>query len=182
MMTSILGRLASGSDLSAAEMEAAIAGGVTSLACPPDTDPPLDEPGLVEMLTFRTKTLNRARVYPVGALPVRADTAWMGAGYSLWYQSGGTQGVKPTEPELLKALELLQAGASATDAERIQMAKEIWRLEVEQQWAIGLVGQSPAYMGIRIVSDRLGNTPSRTCTSQQCRTPWSARPEQWYFK
>ncbi|HKU71733.1 MAG TPA: dihydroorotase, partial [Burkholderiales bacterium] len=31
------------------EMEAAIAGGVTSLACPPDTDPPLDEPGLVEM-------------------------------------------------------------------------------------------------------------------------------------
>ena len=50
------------------EMEAAIAGGVTSLACPPDTDPPLDEPGLVEMLKFRAKTLNRARVYPIGAL------------------------------------------------------------------------------------------------------------------
>ena len=50
------------------EMEAAIAGGVTSLACPPDTDPPLDEPGLVEMLKFRAKNLNRARVYPVGAL------------------------------------------------------------------------------------------------------------------
>jgi dihydroorotase len=33
------------------EMDAAIAGGVTSLACPPDTDPPLDEPGLVEMRT-----------------------------------------------------------------------------------------------------------------------------------
>ena len=32
------------------EMQAAVAGGVTSLACPPDTDPPLDEPGLVEML------------------------------------------------------------------------------------------------------------------------------------
>src|SRR6185436_1351285 len=29
------------------EMEAAGAGGVSSLACPPDTDPPLDEPGLV---------------------------------------------------------------------------------------------------------------------------------------
>ena len=50
------------------EMEAAIAGGVTSLACPPDTDPPLDEPGLVEMLKFRARTLNRARVYPIGAL------------------------------------------------------------------------------------------------------------------
>jgi dihydroorotase len=50
------------------EMRAAIAGGVTSLACPPDTDPPLDEPGLVEMLKFRAKSLNQARVYPVGAL------------------------------------------------------------------------------------------------------------------
>jgi dihydroorotase len=50
------------------EMKAAIAGGVTSLACPPDTDPPLDEPGLVEMLKFRAKNLNQARVYPVGAL------------------------------------------------------------------------------------------------------------------
>jgi dihydroorotase len=50
------------------EMQAAIAGGVTSLACPPDTDPPLDEPGLVEMLKFRAQNLNQARVYPVGAL------------------------------------------------------------------------------------------------------------------
>ena len=52
------------------EMEAAIAGGVTSLACPPDTDPPLDEPGLVEMLKHRARSLNRAHVYPVGALTV----------------------------------------------------------------------------------------------------------------
>lgn len=50
------------------EMNAATAGGVTSLACPPDTDPPLDEPGLVEMLKFRARNLNKARVYPIGAL------------------------------------------------------------------------------------------------------------------
>ncbi len=50
------------------EMEAAMAGGITSLAIPPDTDPTLDEPGLVEMLCYRAKKLNRAHVYPVGAL------------------------------------------------------------------------------------------------------------------
>ena len=50
------------------EMEAAVAGGITSLACPPDTDPPLDEPGLVEMLKYRAKSLNLAHVYPIGAL------------------------------------------------------------------------------------------------------------------
>ncbi len=53
------------------EMDAAVAGGVTSLACPPDTDPPLDEPGLVDMLRRRAKALGRARVYPVGALTVK---------------------------------------------------------------------------------------------------------------
>ena len=55
------------------EMEAAMAGGVTSLAIPPDTDPPLDEPGLVEMLCYRAKKLNRAHVYPVGALTLRLE-------------------------------------------------------------------------------------------------------------
>ena len=50
------------------EMLAAIAGGVTSLACPPDTDPVLDEPGLVEMLKWRARSLNGAHVYPLGAL------------------------------------------------------------------------------------------------------------------
>jgi dihydroorotase len=55
------------------EMEAAVAGGVTSLACPPDTDPPLDEPGLVDMLRRRAKALSRARVYPVGALTVKLE-------------------------------------------------------------------------------------------------------------
>jgi dihydroorotase len=53
------------------EMEAAVAGGVTSLACPPDTDPPLDEPGLVDMLRRRARALMRARLYPVGALTVK---------------------------------------------------------------------------------------------------------------
>src|SRR5205809_8028482 len=52
------------------EMRAAVAGGVTTLACPPDTDPPLDEPGLVEMLTRRAASLDSARVHPLGALTV----------------------------------------------------------------------------------------------------------------
>jgi dihydroorotase len=50
------------------ELQAAASGGVTSLACPPDTDPVLDEPGLVEMLKHRAKLLNLTHVYPLGAL------------------------------------------------------------------------------------------------------------------
>jgi dihydroorotase len=50
------------------EMQAAMQGGVTSLVCPPDTDPVLDEPGLVEMLKHRARRLNQAHVHPLGAL------------------------------------------------------------------------------------------------------------------
>lgn len=50
------------------ELRAAAAGGVTSLVCPPDTDPVLDEPGLVEMLKFRARKLSRCRLFPLGAL------------------------------------------------------------------------------------------------------------------
>ncbi len=52
------------------ELQAALAGGVTSLLCPPDTDPVLDEPGLVEMLVHRARILNQSHVYPLGALTV----------------------------------------------------------------------------------------------------------------
>ncbi len=55
------------------ELYAAVAGGVTSLACPPDTDPPLDEPGLVEMLTRRASSMHLAKVYPVGALTAKLE-------------------------------------------------------------------------------------------------------------
>lgn len=50
------------------ELEAAVAGGVSSLVCPPDTDPVLDEPGLVEMLKFRAEKQHQSRVFPLGAL------------------------------------------------------------------------------------------------------------------
>lgn len=52
------------------ELRAAVAGGVTSVVCPPDTNPALDEPGLVNMLTARAARLQLAEVLPVGALTV----------------------------------------------------------------------------------------------------------------
>ncbi len=57
------------------ELAAAAAGGVTSLVCPPDTDPVLDEPGLVEMLKFRARKLSRCRVFPLGALTRKLEGA-----------------------------------------------------------------------------------------------------------
>ncbi len=52
------------------ELKAAMAGGITSLVLPPDTDPPLDEPGLVEMLKHRARQLDQVNLYPLGAMTV----------------------------------------------------------------------------------------------------------------
>jgi len=57
------------------ELAAAAAGGVTSLVCLPDTDPVLDEPGLVEMLKFRARKLSRCRLFPLGALTRKLEGA-----------------------------------------------------------------------------------------------------------
>ncbi len=50
------------------ELNAALAGGVTSIVLPPDTDPVLDEPGLVEMLKHRARQMHQSHVYPLGAM------------------------------------------------------------------------------------------------------------------
>ena len=55
------------------ELQAAAAGGVTSLACTPDTQPVLDEPGLVEMLKHRAKQINLVNVYPLGAITQKLE-------------------------------------------------------------------------------------------------------------
>ena len=60
------------------EMRAALAGGITSLVLPPDTDPTLDEPGLVEMLKHRARQLDQVNLYPLGAMTV--DIGDLGCG------------------------------------------------------------------------------------------------------
>jgi dihydroorotase len=47
--------------------EAAARGGFTRIACMPNTNPPLDNRGLVEFVSRRASAVGRARVYPIAA-------------------------------------------------------------------------------------------------------------------
>ena len=49
---------------------AAAAGGVTAVACMPDTQPPIDHPGMVEQVRALAEREGRVRVYVVGAVTV----------------------------------------------------------------------------------------------------------------
>ena len=52
----------------ASETRAAAAGGITTLCCPPDTDPVIDTPAVVELIHQRAEHAAYARVLPLGAL------------------------------------------------------------------------------------------------------------------
>ncbi len=135
-----------------------------------------------QMAIFSNSGSDSLYLFPNLALPVDPAGSLMGSAYSQWYVSGGTQGLKPAQPEMLRVYELMRAAPSQPEAQRNAFAQEIWRIVAEQKWQISLVGQAPGSQGTRVVSDRLENVPARVCISQHCRPPWSARPEQWFYK
>ncbi len=121
-------------------------------------------------------------LYPRTTLPVEPIQALLGFPIARWYASDGKQGKPPKDPDLLKILELFRSAPGKKAAERRKIAQEIWRLLVDNQYGIGTVGLSPAVMGVRIVSKRMGNIPARQVNAQHARTPCSSHPETFFFK
>ena len=98
-----------------------------------------------------------------------------------WLLSNGEQGREPSAP-MKKLMALWKQGLAAPESERIEIGGEMWRVAVEQQWTLGTIGLSPAVMGVRIVSNRLGNSPGRQYNSTDGMTPAPSRPETFFFK
>lgn len=121
-------------------------------------------------------------LFPRHAIAVDPTEAFMGPAHAVWYASGGASGMEPEDENLLRIYDLFRSAAGEQEERRYEIAQEIWRILVDQQYSIGTVGQSPALMGVRIVSNDLGNIPARVCIAQHCRTPASSRPETWYLK
>jgi peptide/nickel transport system substrate-binding protein len=121
-------------------------------------------------------------LFPRHAIPVDPTEAFMGPEYAQWYASGGAQGREPEDPHIRRIFELYRSAGSQREQERFMIAQEIWKILVDQQYGIGTVGQSPAFMGIRLVSNRIENAPSRACIAQHCRTPGGSHPETWFYK
>ncbi|MDP8921637.1 MAG: ABC transporter substrate-binding protein, partial [Chloroflexota bacterium] len=119
--------------------------------------------------------------FPVHAIPVQPDSM-LGPQIGRWYASNGAQGMKPEDPQLLKALELFRSAAGQEDEQRIKTAQEIWKILIEETYSIGTVGLSPAVMGVRIVKNNLGNVPARQFNGQHGRTPAAMHPTTLFYK
>lgn len=121
-------------------------------------------------------------LFPRHVLPVDPAECHVGMPFARWYASNGTQGKKPTNPEMLRAFDLYRSASGKKEAERTKIAREIWKIIVEECWVIGTVGLSPAFMGVRIVKNNMGNIPARQTNAQHARTPNTSHPATFFFK
>jgi peptide/nickel transport system substrate-binding protein len=118
-------------------------------------------------------------LYPLHAIPVTPDSG-TGPAFGQWYSSNGSQGIEP--PDNVKAvLDLFSQGLKATPEERVTIGQEIWKLITDEVWTMGTVGQSGAFMGVRVVKNNMGNIPSRHFNIQAGQTPNISRPSTFFF-
>jgi len=135
-----------------------------------------------QIITWANDGSEMLFLFPRHAIPVDAAESHMGMAYARWYASKGASGKKPEDPELLRAFDLFRASFGAKEEDRIRNGKEIWKILVDNVYSIGTVGQSPAFMGVRIVKNNMGNIPDRQVNAQHVRTPYSSQPITFYFK
>jgi len=119
-------------------------------------------------------------LYPYHALPV-SDISGTGPAIGNWYASGGTAGIEPTDPKVIEVLDLFSQGLAGTPEERIEIGQEIWSIITDEVWTIGTVGQSGAFMGVRVAKNNMGNIPTRQFNIQAGQTPNISRPSTFYF-
>jgi peptide/nickel transport system substrate-binding protein len=120
-----------------------------------------------------------AHLFPFS--PSGLGGANIGPQWAQWFQSNGAQGKEPSAP-MKELMGLWKKSFGVPEAERVAIGKQLWRIAVEEQWAVGTVGLSPAALGVRVVSNKMGNIPSRQYNSPDGMTPATSRPETFFFK
>jgi len=101
--------------------------------------------------------------------------------YGKWFASGGARGKEPP-PRMRELMEKYRQAFGVPFEERVKLAKEIWKIAVDEVWTIGTVGLSPGIQGVRVAKANMGNLPARQWVSAVSDNPQISHPETFYFK
>lgn len=117
----------------------------------------------------------------MGALfPVDGVSA-IGPLYGKWFASGGTQG-KPPPARMQQLMETFRQALGTAGEEHVQLAKEVWKIALDEVWAMGTVGQSSLITGVRLVKTGMGNIPERLSNGAAAHSPGNNLPQTYYWK
>ena len=100
--------------------------------------------------------------------------------YGRWFASGGTKGKEPP-PRMRELMETFRQALGAPGEEQIRLAKEVWKIALDEVWTIGTVGLSPAIQGVRIAKTNMGNVPDRIFNGASTFAPGQSRTETYYY-
>jgi peptide/nickel transport system substrate-binding protein len=117
----------------------------------------------------------------MGALFPVDGTSPIGPVYGKWFASGGTQGKEPP-PRMRELMEIFKRALGTAGEDHLRNAKEVWKIAVEEVWAIGTVGQSPLITGVRIVKTGMGNIPERLSNGAAAHSPGNNLPQTYFLK
>ena len=118
--------------------------------------------------------------YPRITVPITRE-AHFAPEVGIWYESDGKKGIAPTGG-LKQLLDIFDQGNSVPVEKRIELGKELWRVHAENLYAIGIIGNSPAYNGVVVVKNNFRNVPDIAPNSSAHQNPGIARPEQFFFE
>ena len=105
----------------------------------------------------------------------------LGPLYGTWYSSAGARGKTPPA-RMRELMDKYRKSFSVKDQERTRMAKEVWKIALDEMWTIPIVSNSPASQGVRVIKTNMGNIPERLWNSAVSDNPHIAHTETWYFK
>jgi len=115
---------------------------------------------------------------PDALVPLRIITPWFGH-YGLYSQSGGKEGEKP-EGDVAGILDTWNKIKASKSKEEIdQLANEIYKLHMKNQWVIGYAGPTPMLL---VASNKLRNIPEGLVWADEYRTVGHAHPAQFFLK
>src|SRR5499426_157893 len=105
----------------------------------------------------------------------------LGPLYGTWYSSAGAKGKTPP-PRMRELMDKYRKSFGVKDAERVKLAKDVWKIALDELWLIPVVSNSPASQGVRVIKNNVGNVPERLWNSAVSDNPHIAHTETWYFK
>jgi peptide/nickel transport system substrate-binding protein len=106
------------------------------------------------------------------------ERSWMAPAFGAWYKTSGAQGEEATG-ELREVQQLYdQLRASADEAERLELGKQIVRLSSERLWTIGTVGMVPSVV---VVKNNFRNVPEVHVSDWLIMSPGTTDPAQYFW-
>ena len=105
----------------------------------------------------------------------------LGPLYGTWYASAGRQGKEPPA-RMRELMATYRRSFGVPDQERTRLAKEVWKIALDELWLIPVISNSPASQGVRVIKNTMGNVPERLWNSAVSDNPHIAHTETWYFK